>query len=123
MAARKDIDLMLKVITCRPRMFCGGAIETGRDLILFLEGAFWGAIYPGMGFASPGEENMPAYRDYVYRRFDREPPRHGHWCEGEFPRLLLEELGDKPIDEVLGTISDLYRGIRRDTDDQESTQS
>jgi hypothetical protein len=103
-------------------MYCG-AIETGRDLIIFLEGACCGAVYPGSGFAISCEANEPPFRDYVYRRFNRESPRHAYWHEGEFPRLLLEELGDKPIAEVWGTISDLYLGIRRDTDHQESAQS
>ena len=48
MATRKDIDQMLKDITCRPRMYCG-AIETGRDLIFFLQGAVAEQSIPAWG--------------------------------------------------------------------------
>lgn len=106
-----EFDVMLKTIASRPRMYCC-TIETGRDLVLFLRGVCCGAIYPALGRKFKDDEDTPAFRDYVYRRFNREPPRWGYWQEGEMARLLLEEYGDKPITEVSEAIGNIFRGVR-----------
>jgi len=120
MASDADFDLMLKTISSRPRMYCS-TIETGRDLIFFLQGACCGAIFPVLGRKSGGEKDVLAFRDYVYRHFNREPPFPGYFQEGEFAGLLLEEFGEKPFSDVCMAVGNLFRGIRNDADDQKST--
>jgi hypothetical protein len=114
MGSEVDIDLMIKTVSSRPHMYCS-AIESGRDLIFFLRGACCGAIFPALGTASKeSTETMIAFREYVYRRFNREPPQPGLWHEKEFLDLLLEQFGDKPVHEVCTEIGNIFRGIQED---------
>ena len=117
MSSGADVNLMIKTLSSRPRMYCD-AIATGRDLIFFLQGNCCGAIFPGLGH-KPNKrvEDTIAFRDYVYRRFGRKPPRPGCWQVGEFAGLLLEEFGDKPFIDVHMAIGNLLRGIRDDASD------
>jgi hypothetical protein len=119
MGSETDIDLMIKTLSSRPRMYCG-SIETGRDFIIFLRGACCGAIFPGLGTSrKESTEAMIAFRKYVYHRFNREPPRPGLWHAEELMNLLLEQFGDKPVHEVSTEIGNIFRGIREDAQDSE----
>lgn len=112
-----NIDLMLEVMSHRPRMFCSN-IETGRNLIFLLEGAVSGAFFPGRGDNDGYYKKFNiAFRDYVYRRFNREPPSRGYWVGGELTQILLEEFGHRPFAEVCTEIGDLLRGVRSELGD------
>lgn len=114
MENESDIDQMIKTLSSRPLMYCS-AIETGRDLIVFLLGACCGAIFPALGTSSENSrQDTIAFREYLYHRFNREPPRSGLWHEKEFLDLLLDQFGDKPVHEVCTEIGNLFRGIRED---------
>jgi hypothetical protein len=113
-----DVDEMLQLMSLRPRMYCSG-IETGRDLIFFLKGAYRGAAYPA--HAAPSDnapydfEKTTAWREYVYRRLNRVPPWPGAWRgKEEWMSLLLDEFGHKPFVEVHEAIGNLFRGIKDD---------
>jgi len=119
MGREAEIDLMIKALSSRPRMYCS-LIETGRDLIIFLRGACCGAIFPALGTSSKeSTEATIAFREYVYHRFNRVPPRRGLWHEKEFLDLLLEQFGDKPVHEVCTEIGSIFRGIREDARDSD----
>ena len=114
MGSEIDIDQMIKTLSSRPRMYCG-SIETGRDLIIFLRGACCGATFPALG-TSNKESNRDtiAFREYLYHRFNREPPKPGLWHEKEFLDLLFDQFGDKPVHEVCTEIGNIFCGIRDD---------
>jgi len=111
MGSEIDIDQMIKTLSSRPRMYCC-SIDTGRDLINFLRGACCGAIFPASGTSGEkSTQDMIAFREYLYRRFHREPPKPGLWHEKEFMDLLLEEFGDKSVHEVGTEIGNIFCGI------------
>jgi hypothetical protein len=114
MLSDADLDKMLDNICARPRMYCR-TIETGRDLIFYLWGVFRGAVYPAHNRKEcRSSEDILAFRQYVYRRFNRLPPWPGFWRDGEFMHLLLEEYGESPYLDVCEAIGSLFRGIRDD---------